>query len=220
MTIKAIIFDIGGVLTLSKVPTRLISDKHLKGVPKNCGHRNRGVHDYITEKLKISLDQYFDSLDTAYAKSIDGEISEKQATKIIAKNLGISVKKLKQLFDQAYKKNFKQNNQLIGLAIKLKKQGYKVAVLSDQWHLSKNALVTEKIKKIFKPLVISCDVGLRKPDPKIYKLILKKLKLPAKQTVFIDNQEWNTKPAKKLGINTLLFKNNKQLSKQLEKVLK
>lgn len=220
MKIKAIIFDIGGVLAHSKVPARLISDKHLKGVPKHCGHRNVGVHHYVSKKLKISLDQYFDSLDTAYAKSIDGEISEKQATKTIAKNLNISVKKLKQLFNQAYKKNFQQNKQLIDLAIKLKKKRYKIAILSDQWHLSKNALVTEKIKKIFKPLVISCDVGIRKPNPKIYKLILKKLKIPAKQTVFIDNQEWNLKPAKKLGMKTILFKNNKQLFKQLERALK
>ena len=207
--IKAIIFDIGGVLQLGKYSSQPVR-----------GHRLLGVHNYVTGKLKISLDQYFDALDTAYAKSIDGTISEKQANKTIAKNLGISVKKLKQLFNQAFEQNFHPNNELINLALKLKKQGYKIAILSDQWYLSKNALVTGKIKKNFKPSVISCDVGLRKPNPKIYKLILKKLKLPAKQTVFIDNQEWNTKPAEKLGMNTILFKKNKQVFKQLEKMLK
>ncbi len=209
MTIKAVIFDVGGVLQLGKY-----SDKPVRG------HRMLGVHNSIVKKLKIPLDQYFDALDTAYAKSIDGAIPEKQAIKTIAKNLEISTKKLKQLFKQEYGKHFKQNDELIDFAIKLKKQGYKIATLSDQWYLSKYAMVTEKIRKNFKPSVISCDVGIRKPNPKIYKLILKKLKLPAKQTVFIDNQEWNTKPAEKLGMNTILFKKNKQMFKQLEKMLK
>ena len=207
--IKAIIFDIGGVLQLGKY-----SNKPVRG------HRLLGVHNFIVKKLKISLDQYFDSLDTAYAKSIEGTISEKQVIKTIAKNLEISTTKFKQLFVQAYKKNFKINNELINYALRLKKQGYKIGILSDQWHLSKRALVTEKMKKIFKPSIISCDVGIRKPNPKIYKLILKKMKISAKQAVFVDNQEWNTQPAEKLGFKSILFKNNKQLFKQLEKVLK
>lgn len=207
--IKAIIFDVGGVIQLGNY-----SNKPIRG------HRLLGIHNYVVKKLGISLDQYFDSLDTTYAKSIEGTISEKQVIRTIAKNLEISTTKLKQLFDQAFKKNFKQNNELINYALRLKKQGYKIAILSDQWHLSKRALITEKIKKTFKPIIISCDVGIRKPNPKIYKMILKKLKIHAKQAVFIDNQEWNTQPAKKLGFNSILFKNNKQLFKQLEKTLK
>jgi epoxide hydrolase-like predicted phosphatase len=205
--IKAIIFDIGGVLQLGKYSSKPIR-----------GHRELGVHNFIIKKLKISLDQYFDSLDTAYVKSIEGTILEKEVIKIISKNLKISQKKLKQLFDQAYKKHFKLNTQLIDFAIKLKKQGYKIAILSDQWHISKKSLVTSEIKKHFKPSVISCDVGIRKPDKKIYQLILKKLKLPAKSTLFIDNQEWNIKPAKKIGMNTILFKSNKQLINELRKL--
>ena len=76
----------------------------------------------------------------------------------------------------------------------------------------------EKYTKKFNAVIVSCDVGIRKPNPKIYKLVLKKLKLPAKNTVFIDNQKWNIKPAKKLGMNTILFKNNKQTLKELKKL--
>jgi len=203
-SIKAIIFDVGGVLQLGEYSKKIYKK-----------HRTLGVHNYVSKKLGISLDQYFDSLDTAYAKSIEGEISEKKVVSIIAKNLKISEKKLKKLFFQAYKKNFKFNKQLFKQALKFKKKGYKIAILSDQWHLSKKALVLTKYAKSFDVVVVSCDVGIRKPNPKIYKLTLKKLKLPAKQTVFIDNQEWNIKPAKKLGMNTILFINNKQLFKQL-----
>ncbi len=204
--IKAIIFDIGGVLRLGGYSKKIYGK-----------HRTLGVHNYVSRKLGISIDQYFDSIDTAYSKSIEGKISEKKVSQTLAKNLKTSEKKLKKLFTQAYKKNFKFNKQLFKQALKFKEQGYKIAILSDQWPLSKPAHIGQRLKNNFNPIVVSCDVGVRKPNLKIYRIILKKLKLPANQTIFIDNQEWNLKPAKKLGMNTILFQNNKQLFKQLSK---
>lgn len=218
--VKAVVFDIGGVLQLPKFPVSLIKDSHLGGVPAHCGHRNKGVHEYIVDKLKIFLDQWFDAIDTAYAKSIEGKLTKKQVLRIFSKNLNVSEKKLEKIIVGAYKNFFEKNKELIKYASKLKKKGYKIAILSDQWHLSKEALVTRQMNNLFKPTIISCDLGLRKPNPKFYKLLLKKLKLPAKQVVFIDNQEWNIKPAKKLEMKTILFKNNEQTIKELEKILK
>jgi len=210
--IKAIIFDIGGVLALPKIPANLIQNNKLLN-----GHRKFGVHDYISKTLKIFLDQWFDAIDTTYAKSIEGKISYKAVTKIISKNVGVSPRKLEKIIIRAYKNNFTQNKELYKTAFKLKKQGYKIAILSDQWPLSKKALVPKKYSRKFNVVVISCDVGMRKPDPRIYKWTLKKLNLPAKECLFIDNQKWNTKPAKKLKLNTILYKNNKQLFKELKK---
>ena len=209
--IKAIIFDVGGVLVLGVKLKRSKYDGML--------HHTK-IHEYISKKLKISLDQWFDAIDTTYAKTIEGKISRAKALKIIAKNTKVSVKKLEKIVLKAYRKNFKQNKQLFKKAFELKKQGYKIAVLSDQWYLSKEALMPSKLYKRFDEVVVSCDVGVRKPNPKIYKLILKKLKLPAKQTLFIDNQEWNNNPAKKLGMKTILYKNNKQLFNELDRILK
>jgi len=204
--IKALIFDVGGVLQLGKYSK-----------PKR-GHRTIGVHQHMVDKLKISMDDYFDSLDTAYADSIEGIISRSEALKIIAANLKISVKKLTNLFIKSYKEHFTLNRELINISKKIKKKGYKVAIFSDQWYLSDEALVTKQMERVFKPILISCREGLRKPNPKFYKLLLNKLRIPAKQTVFIDNREWNLKPADKLGMMTLLFKNNKQMLKDLKKL--
>ncbi len=207
--IKAIIFDIGGVLELGKYSSH---PKHL--------HKLLGFHNSISKKLGISLDQWFDAIDTTYAKSITGELTEKKVIKTISKNVNISEKKFERLAIKLYKKQFKENKPLFKLALKLKKQGYKIAILSDQWHLSKKALIKPKLTKKFDAVVVSCDVGMRKPNPKIYKLCLKKLNVPAKNCLFIDNQKWNILPAKKLGMQTILYKENKQLFKQLSKKLK
>ncbi len=200
--IKALIFDIGGVLQLGSFS------------------KKSGAHQFMIKKLGVSVDLYFDSIDTVYAESMEGEISEEKVVKTMAKNLKIKPEKLKKLFIKSYKKNFKLNKELFNYAIKKKKQGYKIAILSDQWWISKRALITKKFYKYFDPMIISTDVRMRKPDLKIYRLTLKKLKLPAKQTVFIDNRDWNIKPAKKLGMKTVLFKNNKQTIRELEKLLK
>jgi len=60
---------------------------------------------------------------------------------------------------------------------------------------------------IFERVIVSCDVGVRKPRPKIYKLTLRKLKLKPSQTIFIDDLQWNTKPPQKFWMKTILFKN-------------
>jgi epoxide hydrolase-like predicted phosphatase len=201
--VRAIIFDVGGVLAIGRY-----------SLFKKRGHRMLGVHEFITKKLKISLDQWFDSIDTSYANSIEGGHSKKQVLKIFSKNLKSSPEKIEKLFIKAYKKNFKQNKQLFKQAFKLQKKGYKIAILSDQWPVSKEALMPEKIYKKFNEVVVSCEAGMRKPNLKIYKMVLKKLKIKPFQAIFIDNQKWNLQPAKKIRMKTILFKNNKQLFKQ------
>ena len=209
--VKVVIFDIGGVLQLPKTLVRLIQDTHLTGVPSHCGHRNRSIHEYLADKLKIVMDQWFDAIDTAYAKSIEGKLTEKQVLKIISQNLNINKFKLKRWLVGAYKNNVSLNKELLKKAIQLKKQGYKIAILSDQWHFSKLALMPKSLTKHFSPVVVSCDVGVRKPNKKIYSIILEKLKVRPHECLFIDNQIWNINPAKKLGMKTILFKDNDQL---------
>ena len=207
--IKAIIFDVGGVFALSKNPTTI-------KINNNRNH-NFGVHEYIAKKLRIPLDQWFDSIDSVYADAFEGRVSEEKTLSIISRNVKTNPYKLKKIILKAYKKNFNQNKQLYRFAFKLKKQGYKIAILSDQWWISKDAVIKPKYVKKFNVAIISCDVGLRKPNQEIYKIALKKLKLKPSECLFIDNQSWNITPAKKLGMKTILFKTNKQLFKQLSK---
>lgn len=204
--IKAIIFDVGGVLVGAG------SDFMNK--------RGHGVHEYMVKKLGVDLDSWFDSIDTAYAKSIEGKIDGEKAVKVIASNLKVSSSKLTKLWMNAYKKIMKKNRELYKIAFLLKKSGYRIGILSDQWYLSQKALMpkNDKDNKKFELIIVSCEVGLRKPNPKIYRLLIKKLNLKPKEILFVDNREWNLKPARKLGIKTILFKNNKQTLKDMREM--
>lgn len=203
--IKAIIFDIGGVLWKGGKTRFDRGEVHTSG-----------VHQIISERLNISLDQYFDSIDSYYAKSIEGQIDKNTLKKVLSLHLNYPPDKLEKLFFDIYKKKFKRNNELYKIAKKLKTKGYKIAILSDQWHFSKEVVLPEKDKKIFDEVVVSCDVGSRKPDKEIYELILSRLKLKPEEVVFIDNQKWNIIPASKMGMKTILYHDNKKTIKELE----
>ena len=100
--IKAIIFDVGGVLVLGAKLKRSKYDGRL---------HHTEVHEYIARKLKISLDQWFDAIDTTYAKSIEGKIPKEKVLETISKNVKTSKKKLKKIIIKTYKENYKQNKE-------------------------------------------------------------------------------------------------------------
>lgn len=57
----------------------------------------------------------------------------------------------------------------------------------------------------FDAVVISCEVGLSKPDPRIYQLCLDRLGLPASATLFVDDRADNIEGAARVGLRTLQF---------------
>ena len=86
--IKAIVFDVGGVLALGK-----------ENLPHR-GHHILGVHEYMAKKLKVDLDSWFDSIEPYYAKSVEGEISKKEAVSHFSQNLNVSEAKFTRLFNK------------------------------------------------------------------------------------------------------------------------
>lgn len=203
--IKAIVFDVGGVLQIGGKKRMSEKDVHISG-----------VHEYVSKKLKLTLDQYFDSIESVYSRSIEGQISKSILMGILSCNLNYSKDKLEKIYHKAYLKKFKRNNWLYKVISQLKKQGYKVAILSDQWHLSSDVLIPKKDQNFFDKVIISCDVGMRKPHKDIFDYTLDKLKLKPKEVLFIDNQEWNLIAAHKMGMNTMLFVDNKKAKEQFE----
>jgi epoxide hydrolase-like predicted phosphatase len=207
--IKVIIFDIGGVLFLG--------DKKIK-----YGHQNIKVHEYMSKKFNLSLKSWLKKIEKPYEKSITGEWTKKKVLLEMSKSLNANPEKLNSLFIKAHKKNFKKNKKLFRKTKKLSKN-YTTGILSDQTYFSKEALIKKKDMKYFNLIILSCEFKTRKPNLKIYRLFKKQLnkskKIKYSEILFIDNRGYNIKPAKKLGMKTILFKNNKQIFKELNKIL-
>ncbi|MBN9608996.1 MAG: haloacid dehalogenase [Actinobacteria bacterium 69-20] len=87
------------------------------------------------------------------------------------------------------------------LVADLRAAGVRVALLSNSWG---NAYPREELDVMFDAVVISAEVGLRKPQPAIYRIVLDRLGLPAAGAVFIDDAEPNLIGAAEVGLDTLL----------------
>jgi putative hydrolase of the HAD superfamily len=191
--VKAIIFDVNGVLLLET---------------------GKSFHEYISKKLNVDIESWFDSIEQYWTSLIGGTLTESKFLKLISGFYNISPKTLQKIIQKAFKKRFKKNKDLFKKILKLKRLGYKIAILSDQIPASYEIFERYfKLEEFVDVAVWSNKIGVRKPNPKIYKICLKKLNISPSQAIFVDNREWNLSPAKKLGIRTILYENNKQLFK-------
>ncbi len=74
------------------------------------------------------------------------------------------------------------------------------------------------LKKYFKDFITSGYVGYAKSGGEIiFKILLRKSSLKAKEIIFVDDKKRNIITAKQVGFNAILFKNKQQLEKELRK---
>ncbi len=64
--------------------------------------------------------------------------------------------------------------------------------------------------------ILSHEVGVRKPDPAIYRAALKLSGTKPEETVFVDDLKPNVEAAKKIGMIAILFKNADDLRRRFE----
>ncbi len=143
-----------------------------------------------------------------------GKISEQDFWFNSLKDLNINEdwKKLKNILLNY----FQLNNCMMELIIKLKKNNYKLALLSDQakdWWIFLNNKFW--IEKYFDQSILSFEVWTKKPELDIYKITLQKVWSKAQNSIFIDDLESNLIPAKKLWIKTILFEDCEKLKNDL-----
>jgi len=203
--IKALVLDVGGVLFLPKNNEK---EKHLLS--------SFGEACLLLKNFDIDASDVQKTLYNIYKQSSKGSISKKETSDLMSKELNISSKRLNELFEKVYRNNTIENKKLYNYLLRLKKKGYKIGILSTQFHLSKDVLIPKKYYKNFDALEISCDDKLRKPDKKAFKLILKRLKINPKESIFVDDKQENLDAAKNLGMETAIFKNNNQFFLNLE----
>ena len=189
--IKAIIFDYGGVISKEgsfKPLCKLYAKKH-----------------------KVSYKGFYDVLVDIWLKTRTNKHDSKLFWIRCAEFLKTDPIKLKKemiKFDG-------YNLETISLIRKLKKD-YKIGLLSN--HIEDwlgNIIQEKKLDNMFDVIITSYDSKLAKPDIKIFKEILKKLKLKPMECVFIDDIKTNIPPAQKLGMKTIKFTNLNQLKKEL-----
>ena len=185
------IFDYGGVLT---TPGRLaisawteaegIEPESFSTALKEWLSRSApaGTPIHRLETGELSAAE-FDRLLAARLRTVDGDTVEPEGL-------------LSRLFA-----NMRPDESMLQLVRDLRDRGVRTALLSNSWG---NNYPWESLRDLFELAVISSEVGLRKPDPRIYELTLRRLDLPAQQAVFVDDGAPNIEAAERLGLRGVL----------------
>ena len=96
---------------------------------------------------------------------------------------------------------------------------YKVIALTN-WSAETFPIALERFDFLhkFEGIVVSGTEKTRKPFPEIYQLALDRYGLNAEETLFIDDNLRNVNAAEAMGINSVQFKNPKQLAAYISEI--
>lgn len=102
---------------------------------------------------------------------------------------------------------------------RLKKAGYPLYGLSN-WSAETFPIARKKYDffHLLDDAVISGEVGLIKPEPEIFELLLEKIGKPAHACVFIDDALANIEQAQKMGFVTVHFQSPEHLEEELHRL--
>ena len=98
----------------------------------------------------------------------------------------------------------------------LKEQGHEVHALTN-WSSETFPIALERYDFLqwFEHIVVSGEERLKKPDPRLYQVLLDRIGRTAEQCLFIDDSEANIAAAAELGFATIHFVDSDQLRKDL-----
>ena len=98
--------------------------------------------------------------------------------------------------------------------IRRNKDKYEFSILTNCPGDFSEKLEAEKISDLFE-VIVNPDDFVRKPDSEAYKKLLEEVDRKPKECLFIDDNVINVRAAKSLGIESVLYKDNKKLLKFL-----
>ncbi len=81
---------------------------------------------------------------------------------------------------------------------------YKLAVVSDAWPSLEDVFVHAGMREYFSAFVISSQIGVRKPDPRVFNAALDALGISPEEALFVDDNRKNCDGARALGLQTAM----------------
>ncbi len=162
-------------------------------------HPNGGFYDYVNQKFpSLTHEEMYPIISQA---SIGG-ISSLE----IFKSCGYEGDLAK--IQRDYLETVEINEEFFSFAEKISKN-YRLAILSNdpsEW----SAFIRQKfdLNKYFDAIIISGDVGMKKPSPEIFLHTLNILSENAKNCLFVDDRPTNVEAASALSLNGVVFKNS------------
>ncbi|XP_032817615.2 bifunctional epoxide hydrolase 2 [Petromyzon marinus] len=214
MSLRAAMFDLGGVLV--KLPPPDLLHQSASSLPRELLEavfdvkNERDVSMHKLERGELTLEQFYPEFNEECHRE--------------AKLRGLSVPEgftAEGFFERFHAGSL--NEPMLRAAQQLRSHGFKTCVLTNNWVDDSAARGATSnfmsvLRRSFDLVIESCRVGLRKPDVAIYALALRQLEATPQQVVFLDDIGANLKPAKEMGMATILVKDTAVALRELEAV--
>jgi epoxide hydrolase-like predicted phosphatase len=199
MTVRAFFFDLGGVIFRTDY---------------------QAPREHLAERLNTTYeDLYRIVFDTETSRQASvGAITTEAHWESVMRRLGRPASEAKAIRQEFFAGDI-TDLQLIAFIRSLRPR-YKTGVISNAWPDARQSLVREKIDSAFDALIISSEVGVMKPDPRIYHIALEKLGVAAREAVFVDDTPINVDAARALGMYGILFREPRRALSDLKGMLK
>jgi epoxide hydrolase-like predicted phosphatase len=213
--IEAVIFDYGGVL--STTPFAGIAEfERRMGYPERSlaellfgkGASPQGPTDalpdhdwHLLETGRLTLDEFHERL-VARSEAALGRPLDLGVYAQFLRELGVGVHWM-----------------MIHRIRELRAEGYRTAILTNnvrEWgRYWKGSIPLE----LFDVVVDSCDVGLRKPDPSIFRLTCRRLGVVPEAAVFLDDTRNHVEAARQVGLHAILVRDPRDALAELDAIL-
>ena len=199
MTVQTVISDFGGVLTSPLLGSFVafqdetdISMENLGSAMQRISERDGSHPLFDLEKGLISEADFLNRV----ADELEPEIGHRP-------NM--------HSFTEIYFNALEPNAPMVDLMRELQGRGLRMALLTNnvrEWESRWRTMVP--IDEIFELVVDSAFVGCRKPEPRIYEILLERLGVEAQGCLFVDDVEVNCDAARELGMTAVHFRENEQ----------
>jgi putative hydrolase of the HAD superfamily len=123
-------------------------------------------------------------------------------------------------FAERYFAHLQPNEPMLAFLADLRGRGYRLAMLTNnvrEWEPRWRAMLP--VDELFELVVDSAFVGLRKPNPAIYRLTCDRLGVAAERCLFVDDVEVNCTAAAEQGMTAVLFRSSAQAIAEMRDAL-
>lgn len=203
MTTEAVIFDFGGVLTNSPFEafTRFETER---GLPADIIRRTNAANHLENawakfERAEVDIET-FDKLFAAESRALGAEVRGRDVLPLLQGDLRPEMVAALKRIKVQFKTGCITNN-LPANAI---------------GSMTGRSLYVAEVMVLFDHVIESAKIGLRKPDPRIYQLMVETLKVDPKKCVYLDDLGVNLKPAREMGMTTIKVTSGAQAIAELE----
>ncbi len=190
---KVIIFDWGGVVENH--------EDNLKDLKEAKARLIKRFNKSLSDEEIIDRWTYKTEKETSLS-IVNNELEIRNWVSMIQRKMNINVSFEK--FKQAYEEEFslvRYYKDVVEYAHSLSGK-CKIAILSDLVFFDKKRINDQYDLSKFDKVYLSFEIGLSKPDRRIYEYVLDDLKIPPENILFIDDDTHNILMAKNYGWNT------------------